>query len=201
MDMNCQSSFRIATKKSLKFYKSLNIASKYQELILFLNHLNHDDLQDVWLSKIKKCMYAHYQCYVKQRKWTQPFFSAVGNRNKIQHLYHRYNPHVAGIYFPSIDKVIDDITLLTINKAFVHDPTNPFLASLDNVIDLIYVPTIYSAFDIWKQCLTEEEWVVIHNLRIACTDLRLLLDFQLIKKITIKTAVWCCFEIEVPISS
>ena len=92
--------------------------------------------------------------------------------------------------------MIDHSTLPAINKAFVHDPTHPLLASLDNGIDLIYVPTIYSAFDSWKQCLTEEELVVINNLKIVCTDLRLLLDFQLNKKFTIKTAIDAVLKIK-----
>ena len=97
--------------------------------------------------------------------------------------------------------MIDDSTLPTINKAFVHNPTHPLLASSDNGIDLIYVPTIYSAFDSWKQCLTEEELVVISNLKIACTDLRLLLDFPLNKKFTIKTAIDAVSKIKNAISS
>ena len=150
LDIHSRSSFRITTKKSLKFYKPLNIVGKYQELILILNHLNHDDLPYVRLSKIKKGIYAHYQCYAKQCKGTQPFFSAVGNCNGIRHFYHLHDTHVAGMYCPFLDKVIDDSTLPTINKAFVHDPTHPLSPSSDNGIDLIYVPTIYSAFDSWK---------------------------------------------------
>ena len=113
--------------------------------------------------KIKKGIYAHYWRYVKQRKQTEPFFGAVGNCNKVQHLHHLYNSHVAGIYGPFINKVIDDSTLPTIKKAFVHDPIHPLLASSDNGINLIYVPTIYSAFDSSKQSLTKEELVVINN--------------------------------------
>ena len=189
MNINRRSSFRIATKKSVEFSHQSNTARDYQELILILNHRNNDALPYVRFSKKTKKMYAHCRCYVKQRKRTQPFFSAVGNCNEIQHVHHLYDPHVAGIYSPFIDKVIDDSTLPTINKAFVHDPTHPLLASSDNGIDLIYVPTIYSAFDLWKQCLTEEELVVINKLKIACTNLRLLLDFQLNEKFTIRTAI------------
>ena len=189
MDMNRRSSFRIATKKSMKFYKPLKNVGKYQEMILILNHFNHNDLPYVWLSKIEKGMYAHFLDYEKQRKRTQAFFSAVGCCNTIQHLYHLYDPHVAGIYCPFIEKLIDDSTHPTINKAFVHDPTHPLLASSDKGIDLIFVPSIYSAVDSWKQCLTEDELVVINNLRIACTDLWLLLDFQLNEKFTIRSAI------------
>ena len=182
MDMNCRSSFRIATKKSMKFYKPLNIVGKYQEMILILNHFNHNVLPYVWLSKIEKGMYAHFLDYQKQRKRTQAFFSTVGSCNTIQHLYHLYDPHVGGIYCPFVKKLIDDSTHPIINKAFVHDPTHPLLASSDKGIDLIFVPTIYSAVNSWKQCLTEDELVIINNLRIACTYLWLLLDFQLNKK-------------------
>ena len=167
----------------------------YQELILILNHLNHDNLLYVRLSKIKKSMYAHCRRYVKQRKRTQPFFSAIGNCNKVQHLHHLYNPHVAGIYGPFNDKVIEDSTL-PINKAFVHNPIHPLLASSENRIDLIYVPSLYSAFDSWKQCLTEEEIVVTSNLKIACNDSHLILDFQLNEKFTIRTAIDALLKIK-----
>ena len=134
-------------------------------------------------------MYAHYQRYVQQRKQIQPFLNAIGVCNEVQHLHHLYDPHVTGMYGPFNNKVILDSTLPIINKAFVHNPTHPLLASSENRIDLIFVPTIYSAFDSWKQCLTEAQLVVINNLKIACNDPHLLLDFQLNEKFTIRTAI------------
>ena len=92
--------------------------------------------------------------------------------------------------------MIVDTTLPIINKAFVHNPTHPLLASSENGIDLIFVPTIYSAFDSWKQCLTEAQLVVINNLKIACNDLHLLLDFQLNEKFTIRTAIDAVLKIK-----
>ena len=57
LHINCWSLSCIATKNSLEFYKQLNNIPKYQELILILNHLTHDDLPYVRLSRIKKDMY------------------------------------------------------------------------------------------------------------------------------------------------
>ena len=92
--------------------------------------------------------------------------------------------------------MIGDNTLSAINKAFVHNPAHSLLASSENRIDLIYIPTIYSAFDSWKQCLTEKEIVVISDLKIACNDLNSLLDFQLDEKITIRTVIDALLEIK-----
>ena len=158
-------------------------------MILILNHLTHEDVPYVRLSRIKKDMYTHCRRYITQQKRMEQFFNSVGVCNKVQHLHHLYDPHIAGIYGTYNDKMIGDNTLPAINKAFVHNPAHPLLASSENGIDLIYIPTIYSAFDSWKQCLTEKEIVVISDLKIACNDLNSLLDFQLDEKFTIRTAI------------
>ena len=162
---------------------------KYQELILIMDHVTPNDIPYVLLSQMKMNTFTHCQQYLVGRKRTQKFFKTVGVSNEVRHLHHLHDPYVAGVYSPLNDKVIQDITLPAINKAFVHDPTHPLLASSKNRIILIYILTIYSAWNSWKQCLSEKEVVVISDLKIACNDLKSLLDFQLSEKFTIRTAI------------
>ena len=128
-----------------------------------------------------------------QQKRIEQFFNSVGVCNEVQHLHHLYDPHIAGIYGIYNNKMIGDNTLPAINKAFVHNPAHQLLASSENGIDLIYIPTIYRSFDSRKQCLTEKEIVVISDLKIACNDLNSLLNFHLDEKFTIRTRLmYCC---------
>ena len=117
----------------------------YQELILIMDHVTPNDIPYVLLSQMKMNTFTHRQQYLVGRKRTQQFFKTVGVSNKVRHFHHLHDPHVAGVYGPLNDKVIQDTTLPAINKAFVHNPTHLLLASSKNGINLIYIPTIYSA--------------------------------------------------------
>ena len=88
-------------------------------------------------------------------KQTEQFFITAGVSNEVRHLHHSRDPHIIGVYGLSNDKVIQDDTLPTITNAFVHNPPHPLLATSNNGIDLIFIPTINnSACDAWNQCLT-----------------------------------------------
>ena len=171
-------------KNSLQIYNQLMKLPNYQELILIMDHVTY-----VLLSQIIMNTFTHCQQFLVGRKRTQQFFKTVSISNKVRHLHHLHDPHVAGVYGPLNDKVIQDITLPAINKAFLHDPTHPLLASSKNRIDLIYIPMIYSAWNSWKQCLSEKKVMVISDLKIACNYLNSLLDFQLSEQFTIRTAI------------
>ena len=140
---------------------------KYQELILIMDHATVNDSPYIKLLKIKMNTINHYWYYMAERKWTDQFFTTAVVSNNVRQLHHLHDPYIAGIYGRLNDKVIQDNTLPTINKAFVHDPTHSLLVSSNNGIDLIYIPTIYSACDSWNQCLTENEVVVISDLKIV----------------------------------
>ena len=196
LDINRRSSTRVAIKQSLHLYKQLINLPKYQELILIMNHLIPNDIPYVPFSKMKNNICTHRRHYLAERKRTKPFFNTACVSNDVRHLHHLHDPHVPGVYGPHNDKVVHDNTLPAINKAFVHNPIHPLLASSNNGIDLIFIPTIFSACDSWQHCLTEEEVVVIKDLKIACNDLDLLLDFQLSEIFTIRTAIDALSQIE-----
>ena len=86
------------------------------------------------------------------------------------------------MYSPFNYKVIQGNTLPTITNAFVHDLSHPLLATSNNGIDLIFIPTIDSGYDAWYQCLTKNEVEMINNLKFARNDLGSLLNFQLTEK-------------------
>ena len=156
LDINCRSSSRITTKKSLYFYNQWMKLPKYQELILTMNHVIANDLPYIKLSKIKTNT-INRRNYMAERKRTEQFLTTAGVSNEVRHLHHLHDPHIAGIYGPLNNKVIQDNTLPTINKAFVHNPTHPLLASSNNIIDLIYIPTIYNDCYSWNQYLFDKE--------------------------------------------
>lgn len=99
--------------------------SKYQVLILIMNHLTPNEILYKLLTKMKKNTFTHHQHYIVEQKQTQQFFDTVGVSNEAQHLYHLHEPRIAGIYSLLNDRMIQDITLPAINKAFVHNVKQP----------------------------------------------------------------------------
>ena len=148
-----------------------------------------NDLPYMKFTQMQKDTQGHQQWYIAERKRIEQFFITAGISNVVTHLHHLRDPHLMGIYGPFNDKEIQDDTLPTIANAFVHDPSHPLLATSNNGIDLIFIPTIHSAFDSWHHCLTKNEAELITKLKCACTDLDSLLNYQLTDNYTIRTAI------------
>ena len=129
---------------------------KYLELILVKDHVTVNDLLYIKLTKMKNDTGNHRQHYMAERKRIEQFFITAGVSNEVRHLHHLRDPHIIGIYGPFNDKMIQDDTLPPINNAFVHDPSHPLLATSNNGIDLIFIPTIDSACEAWKLCLSKK---------------------------------------------
>ena len=55
--------------------------------------------------------------------------------------------------------------------------------------DIIFIPSIFSGKDLWKECLSFEELKIVNDLKMATNDIESLLDFSLGDKCTIKTAI------------
>jgi len=110
----------------------------------------------------------HRQNYMTEQKRIEQFFVTAGILNEVSYLHHLRDPHSMGIYGPFSDKMIQDDTLPPINNVFVHNPSHPFLATSNNGIDLIFIPTIDSASEAWKQYLSKNKVEVINELKCAC---------------------------------
>ena len=189
IDINRWLSCCIATKNSLYCYNQLIKLPKYQDLILMKDHVTANDLPYIKFTQMKNDTQGHRQQYMAEQKQIEQFFITAGILNEIRHLHHLRDPHIIGIYGPFNHKVIQDNTLPTITNAFVHKPSHPLLATSNNGIDLIFIPTIDNACDAWYQCLTKNEGEMITELKCACTDLDSLLNFRLTGNFTIQTAI------------
>ena len=188
-NVNRRSSSRIATNNSLYYYKQWLNKPKYQELILIKDHATISNLPYVKLTEMKTEIGFHRPNYMTERKRIEQFLVTAGISNEIRHLHHLRDPHIMGVYGPFSDKMIQDNSLPPIKNAFVHSPSHPLLATSNNGIDLIFIPTIESASEGWKQCLSKNEVDVINGLKFACMDLESLLNFRLNEKYTIKSAI------------
>ena len=122
---------------------------KYLELILVKDHLTISNLPYVKLTEMKTEIGFHRPNYMTERKRIEQFLVTAGISNEIRHLHHLRDPHIMGVYGPFSDKMIQDNSLPPIKNAFVHSPSHPLLATSNNGIDLIFIPTIDSASDGW----------------------------------------------------